>query len=65
MASTESSGYLHNLNDQQAQALEEMKVKTKHVEYIREHPEGDAYLLRFLRATMSSKVKHEMRPLTN
>ena len=50
------SGYLGSLNDQQGAALINMREKTKHLDYVRNHPEGDAYLLRFLRATMESKV---------
>ena len=54
------SGFLATLNPQQEAALQELATKTKDIPYVRDHPDGDAYLLRFLRATMASKARFIM-----
>lgn len=46
------SGFLGSLNEQQETALIELKERIKDVESLVNHPDGDVYLLRFLRATM-------------
>ena len=50
------SGFLKTLNEQQEAALTELGEKTKDIAFVKNHPDGDAYLLRFLRATMEDKV---------
>lgn len=49
------SGFLQTLNAQQEAELEKLAEKVKDVPFLKDHPDGDAYLLRFLRATMEKK----------
>uniref|UniRef100_A0A7S3PJY2 CRAL-TRIO domain-containing protein n=1 Tax=Aplanochytrium stocchinoi TaxID=215587 RepID=A0A7S3PJY2_9STRA len=55
----QKSGFLGSLNEQQSEALDELKERmkeSKFAETIKNHPQGDCYLLRFLRATMKNKT---------
>lgn len=56
----ELSGFAATLTAQQKTALDELKQRVEESEYaakIKEHKEGDKYLLRMLRATMKDKNK--------
>lgn len=52
------SGYCKTLNEQQEIELNKLADKVKDVSYVMNHPSGEAFLLRFLRATMDKKVSY-------
>lgn len=57
-AAAKKTGFEHALTDQQRLALADLKVRLEKSEFqadIVEHPDGDRWLLRFLRATMKDK----------
>lgn len=50
------SGYPDTLTPQQKEALDELKAEVGDRKDVLEHPEGESYLLRMLRATMKDKT---------